>query len=172
MAYYFPDPEQSLSDIAHRVELISDISMFAMAIASIIMFVGFRKAALFSFNERRDEFVRNDDLSGYWRFKSILAIRLNAIFMPILTLNLIHYTARVIIPDNPGMLWGAIILVAFSGIILMLNAYAIYLCAAGLANGFEASQNTRRVRKMTAYFHKRRAELLTGAPLNAKGADN
>ena len=172
MAYYFPDPEQSLSDIAQRVELISGISEIAMGIAGIILLAGLWKTSLFSFNERRDEFVRNDNLSGYWRFKSIHAIRLSTIFMPFLIVNLVHYTARVIIPDNPGMLWGAIIMAAFMGITLMLNVLMLFLYATDLANGFEASQSTRRARKIAAYFHKRRAEFLAAAPLNAKGANN
>ena len=172
MAYYFPDPEQSLSDIAQRVGLISGISMAAMAIASVIVVARLMKIGTLSGRNKEDDLIRNDDLPGYLRFTSIMMIRKSAVMIPFFTVMLVHNTVRVIIPDNPGMLWGAMTMCTLAGVVLMLSVSTIFVYATDLANGFEARLNTGRARKLTAHFHKRRAVLLAQTPLNTQGASN
>jgi hypothetical protein len=101
-----------------------------------------------------------------------MGLRQSAIMMPFFTAGLVNYTAKVAIPNNPGMLWGAIAMATLMGVVLTFGIWTIYRCATDLANDFEACQNTRRARKLTAHFHKRRAVLLAQTPLNAQGASN
>ena len=161
----------TIEAVTQRVEMIEGVLQIPLALAALAI-VAYSIWLMKSYQKRSDAFVLRNDLPAYWRYSRLSIIGMGCTFLPFAVMQAILNAIRMIVPNNPGMFWGAVSMTAMFSTLLVIFAAVIFSTAADLAAGFDARKKTRFARKAAIAFENRRAKLMAQTPLNAQGANN